>query len=171
MIFTPSRPTRVEPHLYDRIAVTIYLGKDDIDTAEELAHIFPGKTYKLTEIAENKTLSQIGYAWSIMRDMAEIPKFRSQGMKADDIYLEYVRRFYMYEIIKLPLEAADKYMKLWDLQGKGWQSEIISEVDGEVEIMCYYGMKKWNKKQLSNFIDQLKDDCRELKIPIEREIR
>lgn len=165
MIFRLSRPVSYQDRLYDRIAVTYYLDPKDKEMAQQLASLEVGKVYKLEEVAQKKTLSQIGYAWSVMHQMASDEHYRRDGLTADDIYREYVRRFGKYEVKAYPTEIAKDYMDLWVQQGtgttSGWQTEVINEYDGMTEFVCYSGMSSWNKKELSNFIDHLLDDCKD----------
>lgn len=167
MNFQLSRPPVIQDRLYDRIAVTLYFAPKDIDEAREVASIQEGKTYRLEELGEKKTLSQIGTAWMLMRKLAD---HRNDGMTDDDIYREYVRRFGKYEVKAYPDEVAQDYMNIWVQLGtskkSGWQVEVVNQYDGMTEFICYKGMSAWNRKELSSFISQLLDDCRELKIPI-----
>lgn len=70
-----------------------------------------------------------------------------------------------YDIVCIRKDAADALMTRWAKKGLGWQSEKVpSKVEGCVNLMLYYGSSAYDTRQMSQLIDIIVEECKELGI-------
>lgn len=147
------------------IEITLTLPREYRPEAERIAELKPDAFYsmEIKKAQKSKTLSQNAYAWELMSLIGQ--KLR---MWTTDVYMEMVRNFYTNITVKIPKDSVEAYARGWTNNGKGWICEMLCEDGDDVEIMSHYGMSVWTREQMSDFIELLKQECRELEIPYER---
>ena len=153
--------------LYDKINITLSLPKEYETEAEAFNELSPQTYYKveITKAVKTKTLSQNSYAWALMGEMAKVLHKWSS-----DIYKQLVTDFRTYTDIAITKDAVDSYKRRWERNGTGWICEVLDEQGKWVRLRCFYGMSAWSREELSEFIDLLVQECKELHIPTEMEL-
>ena len=151
--------------LFEKLTLSIQFDWQWLDEAEQFAKMDPGKFYKveIKEVKDSKTLSQIAYAWRMLRDLSKY-----EHLSKDEVYRAYVRDFHQYDVIAIRNDAVENFKANWCEKGLGWQVEEIRAGDKYTELNVYYGMSSWDKSSMSDFIELLRHECTERKIPVDR---
>jgi len=113
----------------------------------------------IKEYKEDRSKQANSYMWVILQEMADI----TQTTK-EDIYKKYIREKGLFRIVKVNKEATNTLIKTWTDRGLGWLVDKEKEDDDSVELVMYYGSSSYNSKQMSNFIDYIVQDAKELGI-------
>ena len=97
------------------------------------------------------------YAWSLMTEMA-----KSLHTTKETVYSEMLKRYGVFTHIIVKPKAVERVKQEWR------ECEEIGEVTvngftGE-QIRCYYGSSTYDTKEMSDFIDGIVSECREMGI-------
>jgi len=113
----------------------------------------------IKEYKEPRSNNANAYMWAIIQEMADILK-----TSKEELYKKYIKEKGLFRIIKINNEAIETMRKIWQDKGLGWFSEIYHIGESDTEIIMYYGSSSYNTKQMSNFIDYIIQDAKELGI-------
>jgi hypothetical protein len=89
------------------------------------------------------------------------------GRKPEAIYRDYIRDFGVCEIIPIREDAVERWRSVWKSKGYGWLTEDMGEcrnLKGYHYIKCFYGSSSYNTKEMSQLIDAVVQDCKDLGI-------
>lgn len=113
----------------------------------------------IKEYKEPRSNNANSYMWVIIQEMADILK-----TSKEELYKKYIKEKGLFRTIRVNNEAVDTMIKIWSDKGLGWFSEISNKNDNDTELIMYYGSSSYNTKQMSNFIDYIIQDAKELGI-------
>lgn len=124
--------------------------------AMRLAYKFKPGEYELKRKAKSRSLSANAYAWELIGKLAERLK-----IPRTEIYRNEIKEIggNSWTAIVAP-EAVEMAIKSWEAQGLGWQAEILTQLDTEVEIEMFYGSSVYTTEQMSRLIDNLVEQCK-----------
>ena len=111
---------------------------------------------------KKRSLDANGYLWLILRQMAEKLKTTDK-----EIYREMIRRVGQVTILPVKDEAIETFVKRWELNGEGWQVDVIGackNTDGYSNLRCYYGSSVYDTKEFSVLLDEVITEAKELGI-------
>lgn len=152
--------------LFEKINVTIPLDKKYGEEADILGQLKPDEYYEVSIVKKsgNKTLTQNGYAWELMREIAYTAK-----ISPTKYYRQEVEQTPNYVITRVKNEKYGELQRTWESNGLGWICKLLGSDDEWTEAICFYGMSAWNKEQTSMFIDKLIQDAKALGLPVSKE--
>ena len=112
---------------------------------------------KITKHREKRSLNANSYFWVLVHAIAE--KLQTS---ADEIYLQMLERYGVGVPIIVKPEAVDRVKEEW---------RTVREIGGgrigeteAVQLYCYFGSSTYNTKEMSNLIEGVVSECRELDI-------
>lgn len=110
---------------------------------------------------DQRSLTANNYAWVLIDKLAE-----ALNLPKVEIYRNTILSIGGVSTFVCILEAAAERMtRDWEAQGIGWMVERYkSRLAGCVNLKLYYGSSVYDTKQMSQLIDRLVDECKELDI-------
>ena len=112
---------------------------------------------------KKKSKNANNYFWELLTEYSE--------EKEIDIIKEYkerVKRLGIFRRFRIEKDNISTFEKMWTEQGIAWFCDIAdTEYIGEIEfkiINAYYGSSSYNSKQMSRLINDLVEDCKEVRI-------
>ena len=102
------------------------------------------------------------FCWALLHKIAA-----KVGMKAENIYREFIKDFGVCEIIPIRKDAIERWCSIWRSKGYGWITEDMGEcrnTKGYHNIKCFYGSSSYNTAEMSALIDAIVGECNELGI-------
>lgn len=130
-------------------------GYDEIKDCEKLA-------VKITKYRQKRSLDANAFCWKLLHEMAG-----KLGKPAEDIYRDYIRSFGVCEIIPIRKDAVERWRREWQTKGYGWITENMGEcrtLKGYYNIKCFYGSSSYTTQEMSQLIDAIVQDCKDLGI-------
>lgn len=128
---------------------------DEIKDEEKLS-------IKAVKYRKKRSLDANSFAWVLLHKMAG-----KLGRNAEDLYRDYIRGFGVCEIIPIREDAIERWQSVWKSKGYGWITEDMGEcrtIKGYHNIKCFYGSSSYNTKEMSQLIDAIVQDCKDLGI-------
>lgn len=152
--------------LYDKVTMTISFDKSDKESVYELARQLEEVKGKDIDIEvkrhrEKRSLDSNAYAWVLMGKIA-----KKLGISAEEVYKEQISYMNNYDIVPIKNEAVERFIRNWRQQGIGWLCEMIgaSKHQGYTNLKCHYGSSVFDSKEMSDFIDRIIMDAKDLGI-------
>lgn len=109
---------------------------------------------------KKRTKSQNALLWELCGQLAT--QIRSTPI---EVYRTLIREVgNNFEAISLPTEHAKHFIDVWGQNGIGYICDIVGEVQGMTDIICYYGSSSYDRVQMSALIDLLMQECEEFGI-------
>ena len=108
-----------------------------------------------------RSLSANAYAWTLIDKLAE-----KLNISPAEVYRNAIKHIGgVSEVVCCQNKAVNKFRKMWEANGIGWQTEVLdSKIDGCTNIVCYYGSSQYDKSQMSRLIDNIVQDCKSVGI-------
>lgn len=115
----------------------------------------------LKRIRKGRSLDANAYAWVLIDKIAA-----KLGLKRTEVYKEAIKDVPgVSTLVCTKNEAVDSLVRSWERNGIGWQAECMpSKLEGCTNVILYYGSSAYDSKQMSALIDQLVEECKELKL-------
>lgn len=99
--------------------------------------------------------------WKKLSELCEV-----MNLNTIEEYKKRVKEVGIFQQFKIHHKNTPTFNKLWQDKGIAWFTEKI-DVEGEFDILnAYYGSSSYNTKQMNRLIENLKEDLRQLNIPI-----
>lgn len=116
---------------------------------------------EITKYRNRRSLDANAYLWVLIDKLAFV-----LNRTKEEIYKEAIRDIGgVSEIVCVKDEAVDRLCEGWRRNGIGWQTDTMpSKLDGCTNVILYYGSSSYDTKQMSNLIDTLVEDCKQLGI-------
>ena len=138
--------------------------KADLGKAMALVRKHKNRLYDLDvkEHRQKRSLDANAYAWVLIHKLAEETR-----LTPVEVYREAIRNVgHNFTPMCVREQDAESLKKVWAAKGLGWICEDLgqSQVSGCVVIACYHGSSTYDTKQMSQFIDNLVQDCKALDI-------
>ena len=112
---------------------------------------------EITPYREKRSLSQNGYAWKLIHEIASVIK-----SDKDSVYLRMLKRYGVYEQAIIKKEALDRFIKQWryvEIQDEKQQQNVEL-----VKVLCYYGSSTYDTKEMSDLLDGVISEAKEMGI-------
>ncbi|MCH5213059.1 MAG: hypothetical protein J1G06_08585 [Oscillospiraceae bacterium] len=131
-------------------------------TAQAFPQLKDNREYVITikERKKPRSRNANAYAWVLIDKLAEF-----YGLEPEYIYKQALQNIggVSVDISVLP-KAVDDTIRVWESRGMGWQCERIGEYDGGVDLKCIYGSSVFNTRQMSQLIDGIVNECKQVGI-------
>ena len=137
-------------------------------SARKFVYQFKAGDYDITKAKRRRSLDANALAWKLIHDIAgEI------GISPDEVYRDAVRNIGgVSDVICIQEKAKDSFIRVFTSGHLGRQvEEMPSKLDGCVTLVCTYGSSDYSVQQMSQFIDNLLQDCAALGIDAPEEQR
>lgn len=110
---------------------------------------------------ERRSKDANAYAWVLIDKIAD-----ALQQDKEVVYRQAIRSIGgVSETICVKTEAVEKLRRSWGHNGIGWSSETMpSKIAGCTNVILYYGSSMYDTKQMSNLIEHLIQDAKELGI-------
>ena len=137
-------------------------------SARKFVYQFKAGDYAIGTAKMQLSLDAIAFAWAMIHEIAgEI------GFSPEEVYRDAVRNIGgVSDVICIQEKAKDSFIRVFTSGHLGRQvEEMPSKLDGCVTLVCTYGSSDYSVQQMSQFIDNLLQDCAALGIPTPEEQR
>ena len=110
---------------------------------------------------KRRSMDANAYAWVLIDKIAD-------ALQTDKevVYRQAIRSIGgVSTVVCVQNEAVSALCKSWERNGSGWSTETFpSKLDGCTNVTLYYGSSVYDTKQMSNLIEHLVQDAKELGI-------
>ena len=117
---------------------------------------------KLCRYREKRSVDANSYCWTLINQIAAV-----LNQRPNDIYRHCIREIGgNYQISPILNKDLARWREIWESKGTGWICEDMGEskLDGYTNTRNYYGSSKYDSRQMSQLIDRVVDEARELGI-------
>lgn len=98
---------------------------------------------------DSRSLQANKFFWACVQDICNAT-FEDK----DKVYLDLLRHYGQYTVVRIPKEALDLLKRQWR------ETEVITEVDGMVDVFCYFGSHTYNASEFARLLEGVKDTMR-----------
>ena len=104
---------------------------------------------------KRRSLDANAFLWACLGEMAA-------ALRTDNwtMYLYELERYGKFTHILVKPEAVEDLKKVWR------ETKVIGDVNGMVEILCFFGSSTYSKDEFSRLLDGVISDMKDLHIPI-----
>ena len=117
------------------------------------------KTFRIEEYKEKRSLNANAYCWTLIGKIA-----RELVTTKEIVYRDFIKHCGIYRVIRIDNKAVKTFIKLWEEKGLGYIAEETTKDEEYTEIIAYYGSSSYNTKQMSQFIDYIVQEAKQLGI-------
>ena len=137
-------------------------------SARKFVYQFKEGDYDIVKAKRKRSLDANALAWTLIHQIAG-----EVGIPPDDVYRDAVRNIGgASDVICIKEKAKDAFVRAFVDGHLGRQvEEMPSKLPGCVTLVCIYGSSDYSVQQMSQFIDNLLQDCSTLGIPTPEEQR
>lgn len=113
-----------------------------------------------------RSLDANAYAWVLIGKIAMKLSQPKAPIYKNDVYREAIRNINgVSDILCVPNDSVERVCQMWCAHGLGWQAEKFpSQLNGWTNVMVYAGSSEYDTAQMSEFIDYLIAEAKELGI-------
>lgn len=138
--------------------ITILLNSNEINQVEELKGL--KLNVELNKWKKKRSLDANAYLWVLIRELS-----KQTGVEPKEIYRDAISYLNTYDVIPIKNEAVERFIKNWNQNGDGWICEKFdSKLKGFTNIRAYYGSSVFDSKEMSQLIEIIVNECKELGI-------
>ena len=101
------------------------------------------------EYREKRSLQANKFLWACIGDICN-----AVHEDKDRVYLDLLRHYGQYTLIRIPAEALDILKRQWR------ETEVVGEIDGKIDVLCYFGSHTYNSKEFARLLDGVKEMMR-----------
>ena len=101
------------------------------------------------EYHEKRSLQANKFLWACIGDICN-----AVHEDKDKVYLDLLRHYGQYTLIRIPAEALDILKRQWR------ETEVVGEIDGKIDVLCYFGSHTYNSKEFARLLDGVKEMMR-----------
>ena len=135
----------------------------EIGAARDIARKYAGKpvTIEVKQEKNRRSLSANAYAWVLLNKIAT-----AVSLPVVEVYRDVIRSVPdVSDILRMRSDTVSAFRRLWESRGLGWQAQTIGEeAGGWVSVIYWYGSSSYDVRQMSVFIEAIKQECRQLGI-------
>ena len=137
-------------------------------SARKFAYQFKVGDYDIVKAKRRRSLDANALAWKLIHDIAG-----EVGISPEEVYRDAVRNIGgVSDVVCILEKAKDTFTKAFIDGHLGRRvEEMPSRIPGCVTLVCTYGSSDYSVQQMSQFIDNLLQDCSSLGIPTPEEQR
>lgn len=102
------------------------------------------------------------YLWVLCEKIAQ----EVGHVTKEDVYIRMVRDAGVFDVLNIPSEGLQGFVRRWKRQGIGWQAAVVQEshIPGYTEVMAFYGSSKYDTKEMFHLLEHVIDTAKELDI-------
>lgn len=116
--------------------------------------------FEIKPYKEKRKLRANSYAWTLIGKIARVV-----GSKKEEVYREYIKDKGIYSVVTLSSEAVPTFIEKWERKGLGYICETSKgKTEDSTDVIAYYGTSSYNTKEMSDFIDYVVSEAKELEI-------
>lgn len=115
-------------------------------------------TVEIKEKSKLRSLNSNAYLWVLLDKMARVIGKTDK----DSLYLEMLERYGKFTPIVVRPEAAERMQKQWRACKVLGEVKVNDQVG--VQMLCFYGSSTYDQKEMSDLIDGVVSECKELGI-------
>lgn len=110
---------------------------------------------------KKRSLSANAYAWVLIDKIAD-----ALQQDKETVYRQAIQHIGgVSEVVCVKNEAVEQLCRGWKHNGIGWSTDIMpSKISGCTNVILYYGSSVYNTKQMSNLLEHLVQEAKELGI-------
>ena len=137
-------------------------------SARKFTYQFKAGDYDITKAKRRRSLDANAMAWKLIHDIAG-----EVGISPEEVYRDAVRNIGgVSDVICIMEKAKDSFIRVFTAGHIGRQvQEMPSKLEGCVTLVCTYGSSDYSVQQMTQFIDNLLQDCAALGIETPEEAR
>lgn len=116
-------------------------------------------TIRIEKARKRRSLDANAYAWVLIGKLARVLK-----MKPVDVYRNIIADGGNYTIVPIRDDGIAEWVSQWEACGAGWICEDMGpcrNIQGYHNVRCFRGSSRFDSKQMSHFIDMIKQECDE----------
>lgn len=138
--------------------------REDMGKAMSVVRKHKDRLYdiEVKEHRNKRSLDANAYAWVLINKLADVMR-----IPPTEVYRQAIQDISgNSEILPVKEEAVEQFKLAWSHNGIGWLCRDMgkSKLPGYRNLMVYYGSSVYNRKQMSDLIDVLVQDCKALDI-------
>lgn len=130
---------------------------------EEIKYLEEDKEYifEIRPFRKRRSLDANAYFWVLVSKLAE-----QLRITKEEVYRECIRNIGgNSEIVCVKTQAVERLCQGWQKNGLGWIAETFpSKLEGCTNVTLYYGSSTYDSKQMSDLIEIVVQECKELGI-------
>lgn len=116
----------------------------------------PDKEYDIVKHVEKRSRNANSYAWQLVTMLS-----KKLNIPTEEVYRHAIQNIGgQTTIVSMPVYAASDFKKAFLRGHIGRNVDVIGESDGKVDLLITYGSSDYDRKQMSQFIESLIQDCR-----------
>ena len=137
-------------------------------SARKFVYQFKAGNYDIVKAKKKRSLDANAFAWAMIHEIAG-----EVGIPPEEVYRDAVRNIGgVSDVICIQEKAKGSFIRVFTSGQLGRQvEEMPSKLDGCVTLVCTYGSSDYSVQQMSQFIDNLLQDCAALGIDTPEEQR
>lgn len=103
------------------------------------------------------------YCWALCTEIA-----KAVHSSKEEVYQQAIRNIGAFTLVPIKAEAVERYTEIWKAHGLGWVIDDMgdSKLPGYKVLACYHGSSTYNTKEMSELIEFLIDEARNLGIDV-----
>lgn len=112
---------------------------------------------------KDRSINANAYCWALCTKIAQMVR-----SSKEEVYQQAIRSIGTFTPIPIKAEAVERYTEIWKAHGVGWVIEDMgdSKLQGYKVLACYHGSSTYNTKEMSELIEWLIDEARNLGIDV-----
>lgn len=105
------------------------------------------------------------FMWAMCTDIGSAMK---PPLPKEMVYRQAIRDVGEYEPLPIRADVVETFQERWASKGTGWFADVIddSKLKGYKLVFAYYGTSTYTTEEMSRVLDYLKEDMRNLELPI-----
>lgn len=112
---------------------------------------------------KNRSINANAYCWALCTEIAKVIH-----SSKEEVYQQAIRNIGAFTPVPIKAEAVERYTEIWKAHGLGWVIDDMgdSKLPGYKVLACYHGSSTYNTKEMSELIEFLVDEARNLGIDV-----
>lgn len=138
--------------------IVLVVNTNEVDILEKLRG--SKLNVELKKWYKKRSLDANAYLWVLIREISE-----KIEVQPKEIYRDAISYMNTYDVLPIRDDAVDRFIENWQKNGDGWICEKFdSKLKGYTNVRAYYGSSTFNTKEMSQLIDIIIEECRNLGI-------
>lgn len=118
-----------------------------------------GKNEEIQVKKKRRSKNANNYFWELLQQLCE-----EMNLDVIQEYRKRVKELGIFRQWEIDSSNAPTFVKMWEDKGIAWFTEKVEEIGNKTIINAYYGSSSYNSKQMSELIDNLVQDCKQIGI-------
>lgn len=112
---------------------------------------------------QQRSTNANAYCWALCTEIA-----KAVHSSKEEVYQQAIRNIGAFTPVPIKAEAVEHYTEIWKAHGIGWVIDDMgdSKLPGYKVLACYHGSSTYNTKEMSELIEFLVDEARNLGIDV-----